>query len=59
MSLSPLILRRIRKFKSNKRGYFSFWIFIMILIIISMAKFITNDQPPYCFLSVKVIFSCF
>lgn len=59
MSLSPLILRRIRKFKSNKRGYFSFWIFIMILIIISMAKFIANDQPLIVSYQSKLYFPVF
>ena len=43
--LSPLTQRRIQNFKSNKRGYYSLWIFLFLLIITLPAEFIANDKP--------------
>ena len=42
MILSPLNKRRLGNFKSNKRGWYSFWIFTLISIF---ANFIANDKP--------------
>ena len=43
--LSPLTRRRLQNFKSNRRGYYSFWIFISLLVITMPAEFIANDKP--------------
>jgi microcin C transport system permease protein len=43
--MSPLNRRRIRNFRSNKRGYYSFWIFLILLIVSLPAEFISNDRP--------------
>lgn len=43
--LSPLNQRRIQNFKANKRGYYSFWLFLCLLIITLPAEFIANDKP--------------
>lgn len=45
IELSPLNKRRLQNFKSNKRGYYSLWIFLILLIISLPAEFITNDKP--------------
>ena len=45
MILSPITQRRIKQFRANKRGYFSLWIFLMLVIITLPAEFITNDKP--------------
>ena len=37
--------RRIQNFRANKRGYFSFWIFLLLVLITFPAEFITNDKP--------------
>jgi microcin C transport system permease protein len=37
--------RRLKKFKANKRGYYSLLIFLILLIITLPAEFITNDRP--------------
>ena len=42
---SPLTRRRLQNFKSNRRGYYSFWIFISLLVITMPAEFIANDRP--------------
>ncbi|MCE3233115.1 MAG: transporter permease [Rickettsiaceae bacterium] len=43
--MSPLALRRIANFKSNRRGYFSFYIFMVIFVLSLFAEFIANDKP--------------
>ncbi len=45
MIFSPINRRRLHNFKSNTRGYWSFWIFISLLIISLPAEFIANDKP--------------
>lgn len=37
--------RRIENFKANKRGYWSFWIFIVIFVLSLFAELIANDKP--------------
>ena len=44
-SLSPLNQRRWQNFKANRRGYASFWIFIVLFIVSLFAEFIANDKP--------------
>jgi microcin C transport system permease protein len=43
--MSPITQRRIRQFQANKRGYFSLWIFLSLVIITLPAELITNDKP--------------
>ena len=43
--LSKLNQRRLNNFKSNKRGYYSFWIFSFLFIISLFANFIANEKP--------------
>ncbi|HAC58012.1 MAG TPA: ABC transporter permease, partial [Rhodobiaceae bacterium] len=43
--LSPINQRRWRNFKSNKRGYWSLWIFSILFILSLFAEFIANDRP--------------
>ena len=45
MKISPLNQRRFHNFKSNKRGYYSFWIFSFLFIVSIFADFISNDKP--------------
>ncbi len=45
MNLSSLNKRRFNNFKSNKRGWYSFWIFSFLFIISIFADFIANDKP--------------
>lgn len=42
---SPLTARRLSQFKANKRGYWSFWIFIAVLTVCLFAEVIANDKP--------------
>ncbi len=43
--LSPMNRRRLHAFKSNKRGYYSFLIFMTLFIVTLFAEFIANDKP--------------
>ena len=45
MTLSPLNKRRLDNFMSNKRGWYSFWIFTLLFLISIFANFIANDKP--------------
>ena len=45
LSLSPLNRRRWQNFKANRRGYWSFWIFLVLFGISLFAEFIANDRP--------------
>ncbi len=43
--LSPLNKRRLRAFKANRRGYYSFILFTALFFITLAAEFIANDKP--------------
>src|SRR3990172_10532397 len=45
MPLTPLTIRRIAQFKANRRGYISFWIFLVLFVVTLFAEFIANDKP--------------
>ena len=43
--LSPINRRRLANFKANKRGYWSFWIFLFFFVLSLFSEFIANDRP--------------
>ena len=43
--LSPINQRRLRAFKANKRGYYSFVLFMLLFFVTLFAEFIANDKP--------------
>lgn len=45
VKLSPINQRRWQNFKANRRGYWSFWIFLVLFIVSLFAEFIANDKP--------------
>ena len=45
MPLSPINQRRLDSFKRNRRGYWAFWIFIVLYTLSLGAELIANDQP--------------
>ncbi len=42
---SPLNKRRWQNFKANRRGHWSFWIFLVLFVVSLFANFIANDRP--------------
>jgi microcin C transport system permease protein len=45
LKLSPINERRWNNFRANRRGYWSLWIFLALLVLTGMAEFIANDKP--------------
>ena len=45
MQLSPLTARRLQIFRSNRRGWWSMWIFTVLFVVSLFAEFVANDKP--------------
>jgi len=45
MRISKLTRRRLENFKGNRRGYWSFWVFLVLFGLSLPAEFIANDKP--------------
>lgn len=45
IALSPINQRRLANFRANRRGYYSFWIFVVLFVLSLFAEFIANDKP--------------
>ena len=45
MKLSPITHRRFAIFRQNRRGYWSFWLFMVLFGLSLFAEFIANDRP--------------
>ncbi|MGE0700555.1 MAG: ABC transporter permease [Hyphomicrobiaceae bacterium] len=45
LSLSPINQRRWESFKSNRRGYWSLWLFLALFLLSLFAEVIANDKP--------------
>jgi len=57
--LSPINRRRWLNFKANRRGYVSFWMFMILFFVSLFAEFIANDKPLYISLEGKSYFPAF
>ncbi|MDO9417870.1 ABC transporter permease [Pararhizobium sp.] len=54
--LSPTGRRRWENFKANRRGYWSFWIFMILFLLSLFAEFIANDKPAIVLYKGEVLF---
>ena len=45
MTFSPITKRRFSQFRANRRGWWSFWLFLILFFAALGAEFIANDQP--------------
>jgi len=45
LPLSELTRRRLKNFKAHRRGYWSLWIFLALLLVTLPAEFVANDSP--------------
>ncbi len=43
--LSPLTRRRLARFRSNRRGWWSLWVFLTLFLASLGAEFLANDRP--------------
>jgi microcin C transport system permease protein len=57
--LSPINRRRWQNFKANKRGWWSFWIFLVLFVLSLGAEFIANDKPYYIALEGRSYYPMF
>src|SRR4051812_44907957 len=44
-TLTPLARRRLHLFRTNRRGFYSLWIFLALFILSLFAEVIANDKP--------------
>jgi microcin C transport system permease protein len=58
-TLSPLNTRRWQNFKTNRRGFWSLWLFLVLFIVSLFAEFIANDKPIYVRYADKSYFPVF
>ncbi|KQV44442.1 MULTISPECIES: ABC transporter permease [unclassified Rhizobium] len=54
--LTPVNQRRLQNFKANKRGYWSFWIFMVLFLLSLFAEFIANDKPLIASYKGEILF---
>jgi len=45
VNVTPITLRRLGNFRTNKRGFWSLWIFLALFTLSLFAEFIANDKP--------------
>ncbi|GGC79816.1 ABC transporter permease [Chelatococcus reniformis] len=57
--LSPLNQRRLRNFRANRRGYYSFWIFVVLFAVTLGAEFVANDRPIIAVYKGELLFPAF
>jgi hypothetical protein len=43
--VTPITRRRIDNFKRNRRGLWSFWIFLVLFLVSMFAELVANDKP--------------
>ena len=43
--LSPIVHRRLAIFRQNRRGFISFWIFLLLVVLTLPAELVANDRP--------------
>jgi microcin C transport system permease protein len=55
-ALSPINARRWQNFKNNRRGYLSFWIFLILFFVSLFAEFIANDKPIIASYKGEILF---
>tara|TARA_S200000501_G_scaffold126981_1_gene119937 strand:+ start:594 stop:1682 length:1089 start_codon:yes stop_codon:yes gene_type:complete len=57
--LNEITRRRINNFKSNRRGFFSLWIFLFFFSCTLFAEVIANDKPLVLMFNEKLYFPTF
>lgn len=54
--LSPINRRRLANFRANRRGYWSFWIFLFLFLVSLFSELIANDRPLLVVYKGEVLF---
>ncbi|MFY0614953.1 MAG: ABC transporter permease, partial [Hyphomicrobiaceae bacterium] len=56
LTLTPINQRRWYNFKANRRGYWSLWVFLGVLVISTFADVIANDRPIIASYKGEILF---
>ncbi|SDG33548.1 ABC transporter permease [Pelagibacterium luteolum] len=56
MALSAINRRRLDNFKRNRRGFVSFWLFLVLVLLSLFAEAISNDKPLIAYYKGEVLF---
>ncbi len=59
MKLSPLNRRRLQNFRRNKRGYYAFWVFLVLFFASMASELICNDRPLFASYKGEWLFPVF
>ncbi len=59
LKLTPLNKRRLANFKANKRGYWSFWIFMTLFVMSMLSNILANDRPIIAYYKGEILFPVF
>lgn len=54
--LSPINARRLQNFKANRRGFWSFWVFLILFFVCLFAELIANDRPIIASYKGEILF---
>ncbi|MEZ7852951.1 MAG: ABC transporter permease [SAR324 cluster bacterium] len=57
--MTPITRRRLQHFSSNRRGYWSLWIFLILFFISLFAEGVANDKPLLVIFGERFIFPVF
>jgi microcin C transport system permease protein len=59
LRLKPIDRRRLDNFKANTRGFWSFWIFLILFLMSLASDFIANDRPIVVSYKGELLFPVF
>jgi len=59
LNLGPMNRRRLDNFRRNRRGYWSFWIFLVLFVVSLCAEFVANDRPLIASYKGELLFPVF
>jgi microcin C transport system permease protein len=59
LRLSPLDQRRLANFKANRRGYWSFWLFMTLFVMSLLSNVLANDRPIMAWYKGELLFPAF
>ena len=59
LNLTPMNRRRLENFRRNRRGYWSFWIFLVLFVASMGSEFICNDRPLIASYKGELLFPVF
>jgi microcin C transport system permease protein len=56
LRLGPMNRRRLHNFRRNRRGLWSFWIFLVLFVVSLFAEFVANDRPLIASYKGEILF---